>query len=373
MFSIILLWGAQVEIESFTGAYEDIFNVKYLWVLCGCLLTLLLMAGFMPAIMYARVPVTQVFQRLASAKLRWKQALLFIQFTVAIFIVCVTIILVRQYNTLTTYDLGYDYKQLHTIVLDGSNEVQRQTLKNELMNISGVEAVTISEQTPNIGLSGSGVNSGNEVICSARTIGVDSDFFSTYGIPIMQGEILITNDSIDQNRVVMVNQQLLRVADTNLADAKLNIEGVTRIGGVCRDFSVGSLYEEQQPVVIYKRDENLNYAYFTVRVKDPDNQEVIQLIKEKIKTIFPNNQDELWSFKQIIADKYSTERMIRDGVLVAAVILFIISLLGIIGYVSTEVSRRRSEIAVRRVHGAGAVSVVFLIASRLLCELTVEI
>ena len=51
-------------------------------------------------------------------------------------------------------------------------------------------------------------------------------------------------------------------------------------------------------------------------------------------------------------DLYKDSRQFRDSVMIGGLVTLLVTLIGLIGYTNDEVSRRRKEIAVRRVNGA---------------------
>ena len=56
----------------------------------------------------------------------------------------------------------------------------------------------------------------------------------------------------------------------------------------------------------------------------------------------------------------------RNNVLVISLVTLLISLIGLVGYLGNEMSRRRKEIAIRKVNGATSVQVLRLLGLNLL-------
>ena len=53
-----------------------------------------------------------------------------------------------------------------------------------------------------------------------------------------------------------------------------------------------------------------------------------------------------------VKDRFVAREDMRDNVLIVSIVTLIISLIGLVGYLASEMARRRKEIAVRKVFGA---------------------
>lgn len=58
---------------------------------------------------------------------------------------------------------------------------------------------------------------------------------------------------------------------------------------------------------------------------------------------------------------YNPVRVFRNATVVAGVVMFFIMLMGLLGYTADEVQRRSKEIAIRKVNGAEASSILSLL------------
>ena len=58
---------------------------------------------------------------------------------------------------------------------------------------------------------------------------------------------------------------------------------------------------------------------------------------------------------------YNPVRVFRNATAVAGVVMFFIMLMGLLGYTADEVQRRSKEIAIRKVNGAEASSILRLL------------
>ena len=70
--------------------------------------------------------------------------------------------------------------------------------------------------------------------------------------------------------------------------------------------------------------------------------------------------------KTIIESQYEGTRHFRDGVFVASIAILLITLMGLLGYITDEMHRRSKEIAIRKVNGATAPNILRLLSKDVL-------
>ena len=92
---------------------------------------------------------------------------------------------------------------------------------------------------------------------------------------------------------------------------------------------------------------------YTLQVKFHElNNDSMARLQQKISETFPDRELNAISFRSEIMDLYKDSRQFRDSVMIGGLVTLLVTLIGLIGYTNDEVSRRRKEIAVRRVNGA---------------------
>lgn len=76
--------------------------------------------------------------------------------------------------------------------------------------------------------------------------------------------------------------------------------------------------------------------------------------------LFPTRDIVFSSFQKVIDDQNSTVTDFRNAALLAAITILFVTLMGLIGYINDEIQRRSKEIAIRKVNGAEASSILRL-------------
>ncbi len=361
LVAVVLLFILRSPIESVMGRFEDILAIKHLWSLGLMLLFMVLVSGVLPATIYSKIPAMEVFRKMASSNLWWKQILLLIQFIISIIVIVGLIASSLQYNFLTNYNLGYKTENLYEInggfAIDKS---KRDKFKQELLELPFIESATYVNRLIITGLDWRSVYNPNtgDVMLSAFELGVDKDFFSTYGVDILNG-----NTELFQNENVIITENLLDLTKSFFGDYKFTI-GTADISGVASNIR-NNLYNSVHPVIFSSFDNNPgDDMRITLRV----GQELTKDQLAQINKITAENLDESYyfvPFKEMIYSMYSELRTVRDSFGLSGLVLILITALGVISYIATEIKGRSREIAIRRTHGATVWQIIFFVSRRI--------
>jgi putative ABC transport system permease protein len=85
---------------------------------------------------------------------------------------------------------------------------------------------------------------------------------------------------------------------------------------------------------------------------------------KKITDVFnqgmPENDAVIYSLEGELQDMYNSEKGFRNAMMAGNVVIFLITIIGLLGYTTTEASRRRKELAIRRISGANLSNILRL-------------
>jgi putative ABC transport system permease protein len=369
LLAAALLWSFKPQLDVMFGKFENIFALENLWGVAVVMIALILIAGLLPAWIFARIPVTQVFQRFVSHNLYWKRILLFIQFMGSILCICYMFIVLKQYQTAVKSNYGYEPDKLIWFLPLSPNEIQLQTLIKELKSDSRVEAISFSRFPVWNNIERKSVlhepDDAEPMFCSY--LHTDSNFFKTFGIEILRGNNNLTATPETSGNII-VNQEFIdkfKVNGNPIGALFYSSEDRLpyTITGVCRNFQ--TLTEGVQPMVVIADQTNVR-RYVLVRVNEVTT-DVIQMIQEKIKQCYPNTiVAEVKTCSDAIYQYYYSQRLGGSMAIFVTICLLLITIMGITGYVNLEVKRRTKEIAIRKIHGSTAFAIIWRISRELL-------
>jgi putative ABC transport system permease protein len=365
-----LLWGLKPQLDEMFGKFDNIFAFENLWGVGVVLIGLIIFAGIIPAWIFSRIPVTQIFQRFTSNRSHWKRILLFIQFTASILVICIMLISMRQYQIVIAHHYGYDQEKLIWMQMEQTTEAQLQTLLLEIESDSRVEAVSLNTQAVWNGFTG---NFATRTLEDAEPIytkclGADSTFFKVHGIKMLQGTPHLTGYWETAGNVV-VNQAFLNALKIEgnplgelFYDGQYEKVPFT-IVGVCDNFE--PLGDGLLPLVIMARDTNW-FTIVTIRVNEV-TAGVVAMIQEKLKLCYPNKVvPEVKICSDTIYWYFHRLRLDGDIAVFASICLLLITIMGVLGFVNLEIRRRTKEIAIRRIHGSTALGIIWMVSRELL-------
>lgn len=182
-------------------------------------------------------------------------------------------------------------------------------------------------------------------------------------IPLLEGQPLKGDGDILVNESFVSKRGWTDAAiGKYIYDDEGNLKG--KIVGVTRDFMVNSFFTPQLPVIMFGSD-RMSYCNFTVRVSEL-TPEYLREMNDKIAELFPNEDVGFTVLKTIIESQYEGTRHFRDGVFVASIAILLITLMGLLGYITDEMHRRSKEIAIRKVNGATAPNILRLLSKDVL-------
>lgn len=369
-----LLWAFSGDFETIARAkLWSIFSIKNFWAIGLVFVAMLIVAGVIPAWLFAKVPVTQVFRTSVNARSSWKKGLLFFQFLSSAFVLCFVGFVIKQYSEMTNQDLGYDYKKL--VVFETTTDSKgMELLANELQSLNYYVSSTQSAQIPIDGLSGAMVKPLNDPdggSISVRYLNVDTAFAAVYGIKAKLG-----SDNLGYGATALVNEEFIETFATYAKADPIGFEFICeevaetpiKVTGVMDGFRVQSMRVDNQPTMFWvapKESEEYDmYRRLTIRITDVTANNLIE-IRNTVERLFPDNFYLLNSYESLLLGRYSDEDKFKDTVWMVAWVLLLITIMGVVGYVATEIKRRSKEIAVRRVHGASAWKVIFVMVKPL--------
>lgn len=352
----------------------EIFTWQTIWVPALTVVLLFLVAGVLPGRMFARIPVTQVFRRYMDDKRSWKRGLLFVQFLGVAFISGMLATSVNQYHDLMKRDIGFSSERLCVgTATAGFGEffseefVQgAQHVADDIRRQPFVETVGCSEQSMLEHYSSQPVEAEGG---SKRSL-VHYQYFAK-GFPEAVGLELVEGRWPQQPGEALVGENLVKelnwgdqVTGRELLSARRGSrDGRAKVVGVVRDVRNMGFFQGKT-CVAFILDPSL-CATFHVRLKAPQHENLVRL-NDFVKQAYTQSGISFLSYEEVRSNANASVLRFRNTVYMTSVCILLIVLTGLVGYVSDETQRRSKEIAVRKVNGAEASSILRLLSAGIL-------
>ena len=346
--------------------------------LVGLLLVIALLAGSYPAFVLSALPSVDSLKGKLTASVQkdigLRRALIVFQFTVAICVFVGAVVIGRQVSYFFTKELGYQREQILTVASvprDWSPAgVQRmEGVRNQLARIPGVADVSVSFEIPDGGSSGSvslfpqGQDSTQAITASSLT--TDERYAQTYGLKLKAGQFFHARGGSYDSLNVVINESAAKALGwLNPAKALGRLVrfrgGTYSVRGILTDFHFGSLRETIRPLVFIQVRKDPIYRYFSFKVVTGRLPETVAAIGREWARLFPDAPFEYAFMDNTLQKLYQTELQLQKASRLATTLALVIVLLGVLGLVSLNVTRRTKEIGIRKVLGASTLGIVNL-------------
>lgn len=376
ILAVLIVFGLQDFLQEQMGhSLRALFSPTALVLCLMVVIAVAVICGVMPGYIYTRIPVTYAYRRYTENKRQWKLGLLFVQFMLTTFFVCLLTVIGLQYQALTNYRTGFEYKNILYTSLSGTQNVERERCIQELKRLPNVSGVTWGYQEMFMKCSGNNVydpQNDKEYMNIADMYDVGPDYHKVFSIPILEGTGFTTElgDSVSQE--VMVSRSFIDKMEklagwtgSPIGKQVFITEHQGRpytICGVYEEIHLGSQVAEDfddRPTVMFYNTHPNHLLYIRLKEMGPEQ---IKEIQDIVSRTMPSQEKQVYSLDLEIANQYNMLLHVRNSILFVGLCILVIALIGLIAYIRDEVNRRRSEIAIRIIHGAQVkdVQLIFL-------------
>lgn len=315
------------------------------------------MSGFKPAL------AVKGSIRLSGRGPVFRNLLVVFQFTISVILIIAALVIGTQLDYLLVSDKGFDPddKIVITLASEASRE-QVETLKNEFLQVPGVEKAGASSDIPGRGFTQNGYfPEGHDKPLMFHALDVDYDFLDVMGLKMVEGRNFSSAFGKDGDAYI-INQALARQLGWKSGVGKTIMRGTDhKVIGVVQDFNFSTMHDAIGPLIITMKPWR-GYSFITLHasiayedLKDP--------LEKKWGAVVPGENFEAINLKSYIKEAYGPEREYMYMLLFCAGLTLIIAALGLFGLAAFITRKRYREIAVRKVFGAGMNRIFVMVSS----------
>ncbi|MEL7585113.1 MAG: ABC transporter permease [Prolixibacteraceae bacterium] len=328
------------------------------------------MSGLIPAWLLSNIkPVTALTEHLwTRVRSPLRNALVIIQFTVAIGLSVSTLSAFRQLKFMQRYDPGFNKEEVLVAQVSWTARTRVESLMDNLRQIPGVRGVTGSLRRL-----GDPIDQNEVVFQDAdrlyklriNTMFVDYNYVPFYQIELLAGRNLSPEFGNDrQGNSYLINEGLARklLLNTNNPGAPFSSligrsfrysfqDSTGTIVGIIRDFNFNSLHHPVEPLcVTYMHD--YYFKELSVRIDGSRRAELLSHIERSWENKLPDQDFNYYFLDDYIERLYKTDTQTGVFIGVLTMLAIFISCLGLLGLVVFSIERRIKEIGIRKVNGA---------------------
>lgn len=365
-------------VEIIRPAFAGLLNITMelsqliqIFVVCGIgLMALILFIGFILFWRLSRLSTSPQLEIRITGKPVLRRMAVTMQLSVSMVFIVAALVVMMQMHFVNQKDLGFDSRGVIQLsgFLDYSGKIQG-ALERELAAIPQIESITQADFEPrhksDIYTMITDVEWPGKSSFEApafNIINTDSRFAETFKLKMVMGEwwhqgetqeIVLNEEAVREMGLGEPEGSIIRIP--SIDDASVMVE--YKVVGVVNDFHTLSLRNRIQPVIFLPSSQASNILY--IRVVPGQDQEVMRRIAAILPGIDATLADARLTPVDELYDHLNwSEQVGLKMFSVLATVCMLISLFGIYAVAAAATSRRRKEIAIRKVVGAEAGNII---------------
>jgi putative ABC transport system permease protein len=350
------------------------------WPIYLFLVGVIIIAGFLagsyPAFFLSAFSPIQALKgklRLGKAGSFFRQTLVVVQFSISVFLIIGTMIIIMQMKYVKSKNLGYDEAQTVVVSID-NNDIynHRITFKNELQNQPGIYAVSLMSGEPGgfFDVQGFKVEGKNVGTFKFRSEFADFEYVKTLGLKIISGRNFSSSFPTDSANAVLINRTAATLLGWTPEQAiGKRIQNSIRdslsrqVIGVVEDFHFLSLKQKLDALIISPGDDR---RVAVIKIQPGNLSATIKTIQQVYNRAAPVYPFEYNFLDQKFDQLYKTDLRQQTILSVFSGLAIFIACLGLFGLASFTATKRTKEIGVRKVLGSSTGNIVVLLSTDLL-------
>ena len=340
-----------------------------------------LLAGAYPALILSNTRLISILRsgfRITGGNAGLRRTLVIVQFTISLFLIITTMVILQQMDYIRHKDLGFDRDHVLVLPVDYQLHSRYDALKTAISQLQGTVDVSGSYDLPvSVGWGdGLNVNNGREQMSlSVHAIPADLHFISTMGMHLLAGSDFTAADfpsnvGNDSNRAdvrFILNESAVRKIGWTPQEAigKTVTKGQPGIiKGVVRDFNFSSLRQPIGPLMIFP--DTAYVRYMLVRINGAQLPAEIDRLQSTWKKFVPDRPFDYHFLDEDYNSLYQTEQRTGQLFTLFSTLAIFLALLGLFGLAAISTVQRTKEIGIRKVLGADLLNISLLLARNFL-------
>jgi putative ABC transport system permease protein len=363
--------GKALTLQSFLNPFSVLISF-------GIILFIGILAGLYPAFFLSSFDPVKIVKGIFSAKstnsfsLGLRKSLVVLQFCISVALLIASIVVINQINYIFSKPLGFEKENLLVVPVNAITLEKVNTLRNELRKNSEIVDVSATSAIPGKRIQVLTAKfPGQKDPVGIRVLTTDKNFFNTLQVQVVKGM------SFDSLNGFMINEAAVKqfeLGDPVGKTAEISLLDSTSTGtvvGVVKDFHYGSLHNAIEPLIVMVNSNFLKYV--VIRYKGANVEKVKKDVAAAWNNLFTNDLFTYSFLDEDLKQLYKSESTTRQLIIIFTLLAIFIALLGLLGLVSFSSSLRKKEIAMRKVLGANAGNIIYILSKEYLFLIAIAI
>jgi len=297
-----------------------------------------------------------------------RQILVIVQFTLSILIAIAAVFMYMQLKHLQNKDLGFDKKNLICIPMINDMRPKYYSLKGELQGETLIEGITAARSNPvrtgsnSGGASWEGKDPEKRVLIGTNA--VDYDYLETMKMELKSGRGFsreyVSDLAQDTTGNFLVNEEVVKIIGTDdPVGMNFRFMGLNgRIIGVLKNFHFKGADQPVEPIAFaLTNPDYLNYIL--IRLSPEKLTEALKTVEKIWTKILPEYPFDYFFIDEDYNNIFRSQIRLTKLLKYFTILAVIIACLGLYGLSAYSAERRTKETGIRKVMGAGTVTILY--------------
>ncbi|WP_421765062.1 FtsX-like permease family protein [Ekhidna sp.] len=362
------LMGKKYDI-SFFGSFKFIIGVLLL------LITVSIGSGFYPAwVISGLKPLNALSGKLNKSYqgLSLRKILITFQFFISSGLVIATLLVINQINYMRTKDLGFEKEQVLVVnASDAPSGSRRNVLKDQLQSISGVHMVSHTNALPGrpgwLGQWAYPEKQGGEQV-DTEYMAIDENYLDVLGLDLIAGRNFNLERPSELESGLIINEKCVEEMGWNSPEDAIGREIVSpsqrpagTVIGVVKDYHGLGLQDVIWPQAMDYRSYSYG-KYFAIRYNTKQTYDLIKSIERVWDNVYGDFELEYFFLDEDFDRQYKEENQLASVLTIFAIIILIVSSIGLFGLISFVALSRTKEVGIRKTMGASIGQIIFILS-----------
>lgn len=360
--------------NEFTGLWLHLgtffTNPKLVLWMIGIVLFIAIVSGGYPAFFLSHFLPAAVLkgQRLTNSGRRLRKGLVIFQFSLTGLLVVLVIVVLMQNNYMRDKDLGFNKTGMVVFEAERNQSIGLEAFKSEIGKISGVKLVASATKLPGTRMNSTSlreVGKPEDENFIAEWLYADQDYIATLELRLLVGRNFTPNGSDAETGAIINENAAAAFGWTPEQAIGKRILGFSytdslpgEVIGVIKDFHISPLRKEIIPLVIGYSKDNVCYM---VRVEGAN----VNVIKDQINQLsdkFTLDPLEGVFMEEVLEENYGAEIKTGQMLTFFTFLAILIGCSGLYALSAFEGEQRIKELGIRKIMGANARQLLFLLS-----------
>ena len=304
-------------------------------------------------------------------KTKLREGMVISQFFLATIMVICALTAHKQMRFIQTHNTGYNRDEILVIPLNKEARAGYTALRSELLMYSFIRNTTTSSYVPTRGSWHESVSfEGRDQNLTPVLYFIDKEFVDTYGIQILHGTDFTRALSDPSSAEFLVSAQTVTEAGYSSPEEALGkqVQWMSRSGeysgtiiGVINDMNLYSFHRAAYPMILLITPIE-QHDYLSVRLDANRYSEALATVQSAWKRLVPYYPMDYSFLDASFEAMHRADRRLNDIFQVFSLTAVVVACLGLFGLAVFAAEQKTKEIGIRKVLGASAFNIYFMLS-----------